>query len=104
MSSSVSSCCLSSWPAVCALYIPACLALPAVTLDFPLIILVAFDHCFCCEILYPIKLLVKCLFFSVQLDLAAENCLEVTAFISKIHRCETEMDYGNTWGIFYSEL
>lgn len=81
------------------------LPVPAVTLGFPGVILTAFDHCYCCEILYPIKFLVKCLFFSVQLDLATKNCLEVTAFISKIHRCETEMDYGNnTWGIFYSEI
>ena len=37
---------------------------------------------------------------SARLDLVTKNALEVTAFMSKIDRHETKMDYGNTWGIF----
>jgi len=63
--------------------------------------LAAFDHCYWCEILSATELLIKCLLSSVRLDLVTKTTLNVTAFMSKIDRHETKMDYGNTYRIFF---
>lgn len=84
---------------MCSLY--ACLPCLCLLshLVFHDISLTVFDHCYWCEILYVIKLPAKLPLSFAQLDLVTKNTLWITALMSKVDRCETKIDYGNTCGM-----